>query len=91
MAFFALGATQLTVAIGVRARPGTWSNPMLLLAVAGAMLLQLAGIYLPVLQDLLNTEPLSPIELLVVAVASWLGYVAVKLDRLLHPRRPPTG
>jgi Ca2+-transporting ATPase len=91
MAFFALGATQLTVAIGVRARPGTWSNPMLLLAVAGAMLLQLAGIYLPLLQDLLNTEPLSPIELLVVAVASWLGYVAVKLDRLLHPRRPPTG
>ena len=50
MAFFALGATQLAVALGSRARPGTWANPMLLVAVAGALALQFAGVYLPPLQ-----------------------------------------
>ena len=37
MAFFALGATQLAVALGSRARPGTLANPALLWAVAGAL------------------------------------------------------
>src|SRR5947209_9467860 len=55
MAFFALGATQLAVALGSRARPGTRANPMLLAAVAGALLLQFAGLYLPPLRDLLGT------------------------------------
>jgi hypothetical protein len=59
MAFIALGATQLAVAIGSRARPGTWSNPMLPLAVAAALGLQLAGVYLPPLRDLLGTGPLA--------------------------------
>ena len=57
MAFFALGATQLAVALGSRARPGTWANPMLLVAVAAALALQVAGVYLPPLRDLLGTEP----------------------------------
>jgi P-type Ca2+ transporter type 2C len=90
MAFFALGATQLAVAIGSRARPGTWSNPMLLLAVAGALLLQLAGLYLPPLRALLGTEPLAPLDLLVVAAVSTIGYAAVRLDRLVHPPGRPT-
>ena len=89
MAFFALGATQLAAAIGSRARPGTWANPMLLLAVAGALLLQLAGIYLPPLRDLLGTEPLAPADLLIVSALSTLGYAAVRLDRVLHPGRRP--
>jgi Ca2+-transporting ATPase len=88
-AFFALGATQLAVAIGSRARPGTWANPMLLVAVAGAFLLQLAGLYLPPLQALLGTEPLAPLDLLVVVAASTVGYAAVRLDRVLHPARSP--
>jgi Ca2+-transporting ATPase len=89
MTFFALGATQLAAAIGSRARPGTWANPMLLLAVAGAMLLQLAGLYLPPLRGLLGTEPLAPLDLLVVTAVSTLGYAAVRLDRVLHPTRRP--
>ena len=47
MAFFALGTTQLAVALGSRARPGILANPMLLAAVAGALALQFAGLYLP--------------------------------------------
>jgi len=85
MAFFALGATQLAVAVGSRARPGTRANPMLLVAVAGALLLQFAGLYLPPLRDLLGTQPLSIVDIAVCVVLSTLGYVAIRLDRILHP------
>ncbi|GIF18831.1 Ca2+-transporting ATPase [Actinoplanes tereljensis] len=94
LTFLALGATQLTVALGSRARPGTWANPMLLAAVGVALTLQLAGIYLPVLQDLLGTQSLAIGDLLIVAACSSLGYAAIRLDRLVHPAkrpaRPPT-
>jgi Ca2+-transporting ATPase len=89
MAFFALGATQLTVAIGSRARPGTRTNPMLLVAVAGALALQFAGLYLPFLRDLLGTQPLSLVDIAVCVVLSTLGYVAIRLDRVVHPGKPP--
>jgi Ca2+-transporting ATPase len=85
MAFFALGTTQLAVALGSRARPGTLANPSLLWAVAGALGLQFAGLYLPFLNDLLKTEPLSGLDLLVVVALSTLGYAAIRLDRVLHP------
>jgi len=84
MAFFALGATQLAVALGSRARPGTWANPLLPAAVAGALALQLAGLYLPLLRELLHTQPLTLTDLLVVFLLSTLGYAAVRLDRILQ-------
>jgi Ca2+-transporting ATPase len=89
MAFFALGATQLAVALGSRARPGTLANPLLPAAVAAALVLQLAGLYLPFLRDLLHTQPLTLADLAVVFALSTLGYAAVRLDRLLH--RPRVG
>ncbi|MEO3782007.1 cation-translocating P-type ATPase [Actinocorallia sp. B10E7] len=85
MAFFALGALQLGAALGSRARPRSLANPMLLAAVAGALLLQLAGLYLPPLQNLLGTEPLALPDLLIVSALSVLGYAAVRLDRAIHP------
>ncbi|MDF2708406.1 MAG: ATPase, partial [Nonomuraea muscovyensis] len=84
MAFFALGAAQLGVALGSRARPGSTANPMLLLAVAGALVLQLAGLYVPLLRDLLGTQPLAAGDLLIVTALSILGYAAARLDRILH-------
>ncbi|WP_431895223.1 cation-translocating P-type ATPase [Nonomuraea sp. bgisy101] len=84
MIFFALGAAQLGVALGSRTRPGSLANPMLLLAVAGAFVLQLAGLYLPPLRELLGTEPLAAGDLLVVTALSVLGYAAARLDRILH-------
>jgi Ca2+-transporting ATPase len=89
MAFFALGATQLAVAAGSRARPGTWANPALPLSIAGALALQFAGVYVPFLNDLLKTEPLTWLDLLVVFALSLLGYAAIRLDRIVHPERPP--
>ncbi|WP_231386816.1 cation-translocating P-type ATPase [Nocardia sp. BMG111209] len=87
MAFFTLGATQLGAALGSRARPRSLANPMLLVAVAVALTLQLAALYLPLLRDLLGTEPLAGTDLLIVACLSTLGYAAVRLDRILHPSR----
>jgi P-type Ca2+ transporter type 2C len=88
MAFFALGATQLAVAAGSRARPGTLANPSLLVAIAAALGLQFAGLYLPFLNDLLKTRPLSLTELAVVCALSTLGYAAIRLDRVIHRDRP---
>ncbi|MFI5719548.1 cation-translocating P-type ATPase [Nocardia sp. NPDC051750] len=90
MAFLALGMTQLGAALGSRTRARSLDNPLLLVAVAGAMLLQLAGLYVPFLRELLGTEPLALPDLLMVSAVSVLGYVAVRLDRFLHPprRRP---
>jgi Ca2+-transporting ATPase len=87
MAFFALGATQLAVALGSRARPGSWANPMLLVAVAGALLLQVAAVYLPPLQHLLGTQALTLPDLLIVCAAATIGYAAIRLDRIVHPTK----
>jgi cation transport ATPase-like protein len=76
--------TQLAVALGSRARPGTLANPLLPAAVAAALALQLAGLYLPFLRDLLHSQPLTRTDLAVVFALSTLGYAAVRLDRLLH-------
>ncbi len=81
MVFFALAATQLGVAFGVRARPGTWENPFLLIAAGAAFALQLAAVYLPPLQDLLGTEPLTVAEIGAVCLVSVAGYLAARLDR----------
>jgi Ca2+-transporting ATPase len=89
MAFFALGTSQLAVALASRARPRSWANPMLLVAVGSALLLQFAGLYLPPLQDLLGTKPLSPLDLAVVFAFSTVGYAALRLDRILHPGTRP--
>jgi P-type Ca2+ transporter type 2C len=85
LAFFTLGATQLAVAIGSRARPGTRSNPMLLAAVVSALGLQIAGLYLPVLRTFLHTEPVAATDLVIAATLACLGYVAIRVDRVVHP------
>jgi Ca2+-transporting ATPase len=62
---------------------------MLLAAVAAALGLQLGTIYLPELRALLGTQPLAVGDLLIVAVASCLGYAAIRLDRVIHRAKPP--
>jgi Ca2+-transporting ATPase len=89
MVFFALGATQLAVAAGSRACPGTLANPSLLLAVAAALGLQFAALYLPFLNDLLKTKPLTIADIAIVSALSTLGYAALRLDRIVHQENTP--
>ena len=86
MAFLTLGLSQLGVALALRARPRTFANPFLLVAIASAAVLQLCGVYLPPLAQLLGTRPLQLAELGVALLLSLLGYVGIRLDRVLHPR-----
>lgn len=87
--FLVLGATQLGVAAGSRARPGSLSNPFLLVAVGAALALQAAGVYLPPLRALLGTEPLPPLDLVIACALSGLGHVVMRAQRSLFPERPP--
>ncbi|GAA3357331.1 hypothetical protein GCM10017744_027530 [Streptomyces antimycoticus] len=89
MTFLVLGATQLGVALGSRARPGSLANPFLLLAVGTALALQVAGVYLPPLRALLGTEPLPLVDLAIAGALSGLGHVVMRVQRWLFPERPP--
>ncbi|MBL1110930.1 cation-transporting P-type ATPase [Streptomyces sp. 110] len=89
MMFLILGATQLGVALGSRARPGSLANPFLLLAVGTALALQVAGVSLPLLRALLGTEPLPPVDLAIAGALSGLGHVVMRGQRRLFPARPP--
>jgi P-type Ca2+ transporter type 2C len=90
MLFLTLATAQLGVAIGVRARPGTWQNPFLLLAVAGAFGLQVLAVYLPPLQELLGTTSLALPEIGAITAVSTLSYLAARLERRLPHTAPAT-
>lgn len=81
MVFVSLTALQLGVALGLRPRQLTRHNPMLPLAVLGSFLLVLAGVYLPVLQELLGTVALPPADAALAASAAVVGWVAARLTR----------
>jgi Ca2+-transporting ATPase len=81
MLFVTLGTMQFGVALGVRAKPGTWANPFLLLAVGCALVLQLGAVSVPVLRDLLGTEPLTGAEMLATCCLAAIGYVATRVLR----------
>ena len=86
MVFVTLGFSQLGVAVALRARPRTWANPFLIVAIIAAGLLQVAGVYLSPLAAVLGTEPLPMLDLAVAVGLSVAGYAGVHLDRRLHPR-----
>ncbi|WKX69019.1 cation-translocating P-type ATPase [Streptomyces sp. XD-27] len=89
LVFLVLGATQLGVALGSRARPGSTANPFLLIAVAVALMLQVAGVYLSPLRAVLDTEPLALTELAVACALSGIGYVLMRVQARVRPEPPP--
>lgn len=78
MLFLALATTQLAVALGVRARTSA-GHTFLFTAVVCAFAVQLAGVYLPGMTDLLGTQPLGPGEATGVVVVSGLGGFVARL------------
>jgi Ca2+-transporting ATPase len=87
MAFLTLAAAQLAYGLGIRARPGSLANPLLLIAMTVALAAQFAGIYLPVLRDLLGTEPLSGSEVALACLAALPAYGVARIDRRRVDRR----
>ncbi len=69
-------------------RLGLGSNRPLLGAVLLTFVLQLATIYVPVLNPIFKTEPLSLMELLLCLGASTVVFVAVEIEKVwLRHRR----
>ncbi len=81
MVFLGLTAVQLGVALGLRPRQLTRANPSLPLAVLGAFALALAGVYVPVLQDLLGTVALPLADAALAASLAVVGWLAARLTR----------
>jgi Ca2+-transporting ATPase len=93
MVFTVLAFLQLAHAVAVRSeRASTFSlgfgtNMPLLITVVVTALIQLAFIYLPILQPIFETEALGLHELLVVALVTPIPFIAVELEKWAFRRR----
>lgn len=82
MMFLTLTALQLGVVLGLRTSAWSRANPALPIAVVVSVGLVLAGVYLPMLRDLLGTTTLGWEDSLLSIGLGVLGWIAVRLDRL---------
>jgi Ca2+-transporting ATPase len=87
MLFLGLTSLELGVAIGLRARTWTVDNPFLPVAVAGSLLLALAGVYVPWLRDLLGTAWLPPGDAVLAALTGVVGWAVTRSDRAVFRER----
>jgi Ca2+-transporting ATPase len=89
MVFTVLCLTQLGHVLAIRSerqslfKMGLFSNKPLLGAVVLTFLLQMAIIYIPAMNRIFKTEPLSAGELLIAIVASSIVFFAVELEKLM--------
>ena len=93
MVFTVLTLSQMAHVMAVRSetdplwRLGLGSNRPLLGAVLLTFMLQMATIYVPLLNPVFKTEPLSAFELLLCLGASAVVYFAVEIEKTLLRRR----
>jgi len=92
MVFTVLCLLQLGHVMAIRSereslfRQGIFTNKTLFLSVAGMFLLQLATIYVPYLNPVFKTAPLTFGELLIVLALSTTVFAAVELEKLVKRR-----
>jgi P-type Ca2+ transporter type 2C len=105
MTFTVLSLSQLGHALAVRSErdslftQGLWSNRALTLAVAGTVVLQMATLYVPAMNAIFKTEPLSAGELLFCLGMSCVTFCAVEAEKFSvrrgwlygEPAEPQTG
>lgn len=97
MVFTVLSLAQLGHVLGVRSdrtflyRQGVASNLPLLVSVAFTFLLQMAVIYVPFLNDLFKTSPLSIKELGICILMAILVFHAVELEKYIRHMRKKNG
>jgi Ca2+-transporting ATPase len=93
MVFTTLALAQIWQAFGIRSgqdslfRVGLLSNKPLLAAAVVVLVLQLAVLYTPFLQNFFQTRSLLPIDLVISIAASSLVFIAVELEKWLARRR----
>jgi P-type Ca2+ transporter type 2C len=85
--------TQLGHVLAIRSEQqllftiGVFSNKYLLAAVALTFLLQMVTIYVPLLNPVFKTQPLSPGVLLFCIAWSSLFFAAVEIEKAIKRRR----
>ena len=67
-------------------RQGLFSNPLLIVAVFLTFLLQLALLYIPLLQNIFSTIPLTLNELLLCIGLSGIVLLAVEMEKVVRSR-----
>ena len=93
MVFTVLCLTQLGHVLAIRSEKeslfttGIFSNKYLLGAVVLTFALQMATIYVPVLNPIFKTEPLTVNELLFTLVLSSAVFFSVEIEKLVKRRR----
>ncbi len=93
MVFTVLCLTQLGHVLAIRSeqeslfRQGIFSNKPLFLSVIATLALQLATIYVPFLNPIFKTQPLSGGELTLVLVLSTVVFFAVELEKLIKRKQ----
>jgi Ca2+-transporting ATPase len=92
MVFTVLCLTQLGHVLAIRSEReslftiGILSNKPLLGAVILSFLFQMATVYVPFLNPVFHTEPLSPAELATTIILSAVIFVAVEIEKLIKRR-----
>jgi len=91
MTFTVLALLQLGHLLAIRSEHEAavvrfWGNPMLLAAVGVTVLLQLAVIYVPFLNQVLRTVPLTLSELMTCLALSTVGFAAAEAEKLARRR-----
>ena len=87
MIFVSLTCLQLGVALGLRPRLFTRQNPLLPLAILLSITLALAGLYVPLLQDLLGTVPLTAVEVALAVLVGVAGLAVARATGWIAARR----
>lgn len=89
MAFTVLTLSQLAHVMAIRSEKaslfslGVFSNRYLAIAVGATLVLQMATIYVPALNTIFKTQPLSLYELLICFALSSIIFIAVEIEKLL--------
>ncbi|MBL7862956.1 MAG: cation-translocating P-type ATPase [Cyclobacteriaceae bacterium] len=93
MVFTTLSISQLAHVMAIRSadtfiyKHGFFRNRILLITVVITLFLQLALVYVPFLQDIFNTSPLSVKELLICFGAAALVFHLVELEKWIRQRK----
>jgi Ca2+-transporting ATPase len=93
LTFTVLALSQMGHVLAIRSesaslfRLGIWSNPPMLGAVVVTLVLQLATLYIPALNAVFGTQPLSGLELLLALSLSSVIFVAVEIEKAIKRAR----
>jgi Ca2+-transporting ATPase len=93
MVFTVLCLGQLFYALAIRSdtvsifRQGIFSNRTLILTVVITFVLQLTIIYLPALNEIFRTQPLTMKELILCIVISMILFIAVEIEKVIRSLR----